>query len=111
MANSLRKQLKILMEPLYDPSHRVSNDILMGANVAGFPVLLAMKLCYSLNYGPWDGAKWWRAAQESLRDALANFSPELQPLWASLLQHVAQSSGAMMLGPPRCGAAWRRVAL
>ena len=89
--NFMRNKLRLLVEPLFDPSHRVSNDLLLGIKISGmFPVLLAMKLCYSLNYGPWDGAKWWRTAQQSLRDALGNFKDDLKPLWISLLPYIAK---------------------
>ena len=80
-SNFLRNKLRLLMEPIFDPSHRVSNDHLLGIKAAGyFPILLAMKLCYCLNYGPWDGAKWWRDAQQCLKDIVENYSKQLYPL-------------------------------
>lgn len=45
-ANFSRGRLRLFMEPLYDPSHRVSNDLLWSIRASGFfPLLLAMKLC------------------------------------------------------------------
>lgn len=59
--NFLRNRMRLLVGPLSDPSHRVGNDMLAGIKAVGFfPVLLAMKLCYSLNDGSWEGGKWWR---------------------------------------------------
>lgn len=93
-SNFLRNQLRLMVEPMSDPSHRVSNDLLLGIKSAGFfPVLLAMKMCYCLNYEPWEGGKWWREARDSLTDALRHFSGEAHPLFAALLPRISMDMG------------------
>lgn len=95
-SNFLRGRLRLYMEPLYDPSHRVSNDLMWSIRASGFfPLLLAMKLCYSLNYGPWDGAKWWQEAKQPLSDSLKHFKAEIHPLYDALLPAIAHDIGEL----------------
>lgn len=93
-SNFLRGQLKVCMEPLYDPSHRVFTDLLNSIKASGwFPLLLAMKLVYSVNYGPWDGARWWSEAKQSLADALESVGDGLHPLFEAFLPAIANDMG------------------
>ena len=51
------------MEPLFDPSHRVTRDLIPAVNMCDvMPRLLLMTLIYTFTYGPGDGGKWWQSA-------------------------------------------------
>ena len=93
--NFLKKQLHLAVEPLYDSCHRISNDVWNGFVAAGvFHIVPIMKICWNLNWGPWDTAKWFRHAQESLASALnSGAAGPLRAFFDSLLPAIARDMG------------------
>ena len=54
----LKRVLRLYTEPIYDPAHRTSNDILGGTKLSGnFYLLLIMKALYGLNTACWKTCK------------------------------------------------------
>ena len=70
------------MEPLFDPSHRVTRGLTLAVNMRDLmPLLLLMKLIYTFSYGPWDGGKWWQSAIQSARANILGIKADAAGLW------------------------------
>ena len=93
-ANYMRNKLRILMEPLFDPSHRVTRDLIPAVNMCDLmPLLLLMKLIYTFNYGPWDGGKWWQSAIQFARANIRDLKADVAGLRNKLLPRIAVDVG------------------
>ena len=93
-ANYMRNKLRILMEPLFDPSHRVTRDLILAVNMCDLmPLLLLMKLIYTFSYGPWDGGKWWQSAFQFARANIRDLKADVAGLWNKLLPRIAVDVG------------------
>ena len=76
-----------------DPSHRVSNDLKEGIASAGlWSALLLWGIPFSVNFGPYQGASWFRQVQDAAR-AYADSAHTDCPLLNQLLPRIAKERG------------------
>jgi hypothetical protein len=96
-----RYQLRLMAEHIPDPSHRAHNDLsdALKATRPFWDVILLLGIPANVNYGPWQGAGFWRQVQETTENRLRDAQdPMLDPLYASLLPRILHDKG----DPPEC---------
>lgn len=85
--------LKLQLCPLWDPSHRCSRDIELAYSQCGLlEVVHLFKIALNVNYGPFDGASFWRKLQEEASNYCAGYGPTC-PLFQQLWPEIAQAMG------------------
>ena len=94
----LRYGLRLLVEPLYDSLHGIARDIFRGMSEGAVWIFfLVMKLLYTFNYGPWNGAKNLVEGADIIREVFANplLRKEVKVLWDSLRPGMCRDVGRM----------------
>ena len=85
--------LKLMLCPLWDPSHRCSRDIELAYSQAGLlEVVHLFKIALNVNYGPFDGASFWRKLQEEASNYCAGYGTSC-PLFQQLWPEIAEAMG------------------
>lgn len=84
-------QLNLVLH--FDVFHRVWNDLKASLVQAGlWDIVLLLCLVFSMNYGPFEGAAFWRQAQDSCESWKRNHGVDC-PLFRSLLPRIAKDRG------------------
>ena len=55
--------------------------------------LLLSSILFNLNFGPFDGSKWWREIQSAAASHRSKYTPFTCPLFPSTLPAVARDRG------------------
>ena len=67
--NWMLYKAKVRLVVLIDSNHRVWNDLKTSFSDAGlWTTVLLWGVFFNLNFGPYDGAAWWRVAQEGAEE-------------------------------------------
>jgi hypothetical protein len=85
-------ELNIILH--FDVSHRTWNDLKAALVLSGlWDVVLLMCLVFQMNYGPFEGAAFWRQAQDSCETWRSYHGVDC-PLFRALLSRIAKDRGA-----------------
>ena len=85
--------LPLQLAPLWDPSHRCIRDIELAFNRAGLSeVVFRMKIGLNSNFGPFEGAPFWRKQQEDV-DNFTKGHCHHDPLFQQEWPAIAAASG------------------
>lgn len=61
-------KIRLRIHPLWDPSHRMWNDVRGALSAAGcWPFILIHTILLNLFLGPWNGSQWWEELCEAAR--------------------------------------------
>ena len=84
--NYLKYGLRLLVSPLLDVFHRVWNDIKLALGRAGWwEAVLLSTIWININYGSYEGSKWWREATAAAEEYFAHHGSAQCPLFLLLL--------------------------
>ena len=88
----LRQKLHICTEPLFDNSHRCNNDLQGALRSTGlWSTFLVMMILWSVSYGPFHSAAWWRKVQEHGEEYMAKVDSS-DALFQAMLPRIASDS-------------------
>ena len=92
----LMYHLRLRLILLYDPSHRVARDLFLALGDTGFwEVVMLQSIAWNINWGPWDGAAFWRQVQEAAQNYRTALGHTGCPLFNSLLWQIARDRGEL----------------
>ena len=79
---------------LRDFAHRVWNDCKIALGRAGYgEIILLIGILYNINFGPWDGSKWWPEVQIAEAEYVQRVGSPSFPLFVLLLPLIARDQG------------------
>lgn len=86
--------LRLRVVPIFDPSHRCWNDVELAIGSSNlWDVILLVTLLLNLNYGPWEGAGWWRELQEAGTAYMKAVGDWWCPAFRHFLKSIARDRG------------------
>lgn len=84
---------KLNMVLHFDVFHRIWNDLKAALLMTGlWDIVLLMCLVFSVNYGPFEGAAFWRQAQDACESWKKHHGADC-PLFRALLPRIAKDRG------------------
>lgn len=91
----LRGKQKLFVHTLSDESHRLNNDILGACRGSSkfWPAMVMIAMTYTINFGPWDGHKFFNEIQECAKSFFGK-SWENNELFLYFLPDIADDLGA-----------------
>lgn len=90
----LSRAARVNIMYLHDASHRLWNDVLLSLkSVGAWPAVLLLQLCFNMEHGPWDDARWFAQLREGAASYVALASPERDELFVGLLPLILADSG------------------
>jgi hypothetical protein len=90
----MKHVLGLQVQEVYDASHRAHNDVKLGFFRAGvYSVVLMTAVPFSIYYGPWQDAAWWRQAQGAAAEFVKQADPLTDPLFLAFLPAIAREMG------------------
>lgn len=85
---AMTNHYNISVWPMFDPMHRVHNDINLGISNAGLkPVVLLCTILFNLSWGPWASCGWFEKIKEEAAAYWATSGPE-DPIFQHLLHRI-----------------------
>jgi hypothetical protein len=87
-------KLKLRVMPIFDPSHRCWNDCKLALQQSNmWEIVLLVSIICNINYGPFQGASWWRQGQEACTAYMDSVGYAGCPLFRSQLKNIARDTG------------------
>lgn len=90
----LKRAPKLNIVGIGDFAHRVWNDCEVSLGRAGlWEVVLLSSVLFNINFGPYDGSKWWRTCQEAATEYFQKIGSPRCALFLSMVPSIAKERG------------------
>lgn len=108
----LKRGLRLNVIAIGDFAHKVWNDCKVALGRARmWEIILLSSILFNVNFGPWDGSKWWRTCQEAASEYFGRVGSSKCKLFLSMLPAIAheRSETHMMTDPQYAEDLWAEL--